>query len=385
MQWAATNNVAITARSGGHSYAGYSTVQNGLVVDLSSLDRVTVASGSRTALIGPGARLIEVYAGLAARGLAIPGGTCPSVGFGGLALGGGYGFASRALGMTCDVIESMKVVTANGNLVTADADTNSDLYWALRGGGGGNFGIVTRFTVNATRQSSAAFYSASWPSSAAEDAIAAWQGFAPGAPEALTATMGLSGGSATSSGQYMGSASGLSSLLGPLRQSGARISVGSAGYLAVMKRWASCSGRSTGSCARFSPEAFVARSDYVDQRLSANGRAAAIAASRSATMLLDSYGGAINDVDSDATAFVHRDQLFSIQYLSYAADARSKVNAAYGRMRPYVSGQAYQNYMDPQLSGWKSAYYAGNWSRLSRIARKYDPDGVFSFKQGIDP
>ncbi|MBA2505472.1 MAG: FAD-dependent oxidoreductase, partial [Thermoleophilaceae bacterium] len=176
VQWAAKNDVPVAARSGGHSYAGYSTVRNGLVIDLRSLDRVTVSSGSRSVRIGPGARLIEVYAGLAAKGLAVPGGTCPTVGFGGLALGGGYGFASRALGMTCDTIESMRVVTAGGSLLTADEDTNADLFWALRGGGGGNFGIVTRFTVNASREGSAAFYSASWPAGATEDAIAAWQG-----------------------------------------------------------------------------------------------------------------------------------------------------------------------------------------------------------------
>ncbi|MBA2505332.1 MAG: BBE domain-containing protein [Thermoleophilaceae bacterium] len=196
--------------------------------------------------------------------------------------------------------------------------------------------------------------------------------------------MGLSGGTATSSGQYMGSTAGLSALLGPLRQSGASISIGSADYLAVMKRWAACSGRSVGSCARFAPEAFVARSDYVGDLLSARGRAAAIEASRSATLLLDAYGGAINQVGADATAFVHRDQLFSIQYLAYGAGARGRVNTAYRQMRPFVSGEAYQNYIDPQLSAWRRAYYAGNWSRLVRVARKYDPDEVFAFRQGID-
>src|SRR5581483_12527086 len=130
------------ARSGGHSYGGYSTT-HGVVVDLALLSHVSV-SGNR-ALVGPGARLGNVYATLNAHGLAIPAGTCPSVGIGGHALGGGFGLAARAWGLASDNLLSAQVVTADGRILTASPAGHADLFWACRGGGGGNFGIATRF------------------------------------------------------------------------------------------------------------------------------------------------------------------------------------------------------------------------------------------------
>src|SRR6185437_8198360 len=105
---------------------------------------VHVAGGKAT--IGPGARLGNVYSGLGAHGLAIPAGTCPSVGIGGHVLGGGFGLASRAWGLASDNLLAVQIVTADGKVIVADPTHHADLYWACRGGGGGNFGIATRFT-----------------------------------------------------------------------------------------------------------------------------------------------------------------------------------------------------------------------------------------------
>ena len=134
----------IAARSGGHSYAGYSTPDKGLVVDLGKLNTITV-NPDGTADIGAGCRLADVYATLGGQGVCIPGGSCPSVGIGGLTLGGGIGVLTRLHGLTCDNLIEADIVTADGTLQTVNADNNPDLFWGLRGGGGGNFGIVTRF------------------------------------------------------------------------------------------------------------------------------------------------------------------------------------------------------------------------------------------------
>ncbi|HEY8583960.1 MAG TPA: FAD-dependent oxidoreductase, partial [Capillimicrobium sp.] len=307
---AAQRGVKITARSGGHSYGGYSTAAGGLVVDLRRLDRVSLSGATVTA--GPGTHLIELYAQLARRGATVPGGSCPTVGLGGLALGGGMGLAGRRFGLTSDNITALQIVTADGRLRRADRKTNQDLFWACRGGGGGNFGIVTGLQLRAHRVSRAAWFSVVWPWGQASEALDAWQRFAPHAPADLTSILTLTRGRVSAAGQFFGSEAQLRKLLRPLtRVSGASLSTGTLGYLAMMQRWAGCAGDSLARCDTFSPQPFDAGSDYVGKPLSAAGRRAAIAqaASGGGTLLLDSYGGAINKVNPEATAFVHRDQL----------------------------------------------------------------------------
>src|SRR5579875_2851826 len=137
IRWARAHGVALRARSGGHSYAGYSTVQDGVVIDLRRLR--STALGAGVAIVGAGAQLIDVYAALAAAGRTIPAGSCPSVGVAGHALGGGMGLAGRALGLTADNLIAAEIVTAEGRVRRVDAATDPGLLWALRGGGGGNF------------------------------------------------------------------------------------------------------------------------------------------------------------------------------------------------------------------------------------------------------
>ncbi len=384
VRWAAREKVKITARSGGHSYAGYSTVAGGLVVDLRRLRRVSLSGATVTA--GPGAHLIDVYAALARRGATVPGGSCPTVALGGLAQGGGMGLAGRRFGLTSDNVTALQIVTADGRLRTCDADTETGLFWALRGGGGGNFGIVTGLQLRAHRVSSAAWFQISWPWSQASEALAAWQQLAPDAPSALTSIFTLAEGTRVAAlGQYFGSQAKLRSLIGPLtRIAGARLSIGTSGYLALMQRWGGCAGESVGRCDTFAPAAFAAGSDYVSRPLSARGRATAIAQARYGTLLFDSYGGAINRVRDDATAFVHRDDLFCIQYYSSTASS-SWVAAARRAMAPYTSGRCYQNYIDPQLASWQQAYYGANYARLQQIKANVDPGRLFRVGQAITP
>jgi FAD/FMN-containing dehydrogenase len=174
VRWAARNDVPITARSGGHGYAGYASARGGLVVDLRRLDRISVAGGSGSATVGPGSQLIDVYRRLARSGATIPAGSCPSVGIGGHALGGGMGLAGRRFGLTCDNVTALRIVTADGRLLQCDADTNPDLFWACRGGGGGNFGIVTRFQLKTHPVGSASWFFVTWPWAGDGGVIAPW-------------------------------------------------------------------------------------------------------------------------------------------------------------------------------------------------------------------
>src|SRR5262249_10334799 len=125
----------VAIRAGGHSYAGYSTT-TGLVIDVTRMNSITVDTGARTAVIVAGARLSDVYDRLAQDNLVLPAGSCPTVGVAGLTLGGGVGVIGRKFGLTCDSLLAVQVVTADGRVLTCDAQHNADLFWALRGGGG---------------------------------------------------------------------------------------------------------------------------------------------------------------------------------------------------------------------------------------------------------
>jgi hypothetical protein len=199
-------------------------------------------------------------------------------------------------------------------------------------------------------------------------------------------------------GQYLGPASDLHRLLAPLRAApGANATFANQGYFGLQTRFAGCLGRSVTSCHTEGTRAggmlerasFNAKSDYVAKPLPPAGRNALISAietrqgqTGSGAILFDSYGGAINAVAPSATAFVHRRQLFCIQYLAYNGGG-PWLGQTKNRMRPFVSGMAYQNYIDPAQSKWQQAYYGSNYARLQSIRRRVDPGHHFTFPQAI--
>ena len=412
-------NVAIAARSGGHSYAGYSTTR-GLVLDVSRMNAVTIDAGSGNATIGSGAKLVDVYAALTQRNRILPAGSCPTVGIAGLAMGGGIGVLGRKFGLTSDNLLSAQVVLANGQIVSCDSNHHADLFWALRGGGGGNFGIVTSFTFRTYPAPALTRFTLTWPWSSVAAVVNAWQNWAPSAPDELWSGCVLltnvdksSGPIIEINGVYVGSASALNPLLQHLKDSigtqPASSYVTADSVLNIMLYEAGCYNKTVAAChlpsqnpqGQVKRDTSQARSDFFTTRLPARGIDALINAinqSQASSVPggsgigFDASGGAINRVAKDATAFVHRDALFSIQYTgSWEADASASAIAAnlswlkntWQAMRPYASGSAYQNYIDPDLSNWQQAYYGGNLARLKQVKKSYDPGNLFHFKQSI--
>src|SRR6201996_9114928 len=182
LAFARTNQLAVTARSGGHGYTGNSA-STGMVIDVGAMNAITVDNG--TATIGAGAKLVDVYDQLSSQGVCIPSGTCPTIGIAGITQGGGIGVVDRAYGLTCDNLISAQVVLADATIVTCDAGTHSDLFWALRGGGGGNFGIVTSLTFNTFATSDLTNFSAEFAWTDAAAVIAAWQSWPQTLPDAV--------------------------------------------------------------------------------------------------------------------------------------------------------------------------------------------------------
>ena len=404
-------------RSGGHSYIGAST-GTGLVIDVRRLSAVAVDSAESTATIGAGAALVDVYAQLAQRGVSIPAGSCPSVGISGLTLGGGIGVVARRYGLTCDRLVEATIVTADGRSLTCDGSHDPDLFWALRGGGG-SFGVVTSLTFATHPADSLAHAYVSWPWSAAAEVIAAWQSWAVAAPRSLWSTAhvlatGAAGGPTVAVAAVMvGSQPALQQHIGALTQSvpvapQANV-VASESYAATMMLEAGCSSLTVEAChiAAETPggtlprDAFVAGSDFFTSPIPGSGIAALVAAvaARQRDPRLgaggasfDVLGGAVSAVAPDATAWVHREALFSAQYTASWQDlpgngplARNQHSLAtiHNAVRRYASGQAYQNYADDSLPDPQQAYYGANLARLIDVRRRYDPDGVFNQPQGV--
>ncbi|HEY4376607.1 MAG TPA: FAD-binding oxidoreductase, partial [Acidimicrobiales bacterium] len=419
------HGVPFAVRGGGHSFGGYST-STGLVIDLTPMSQVAVGPGS-TAQIGAGARLIDVYAGLADHGVMIPAGSCPTVGIAGLTLGGGVGVVSRKYGLTIDNLQAAEVVLADGRTVTCDDRHEPDLFWALRGGGAGSFGVVTSFTFRTRPAPSLALGGLHWPWSAAGAVLSAWLDWAPTAPDELWSNALLLAQDTVPSGHgkeggeptvrvgavYVGSSGGLASLLDDLvrRVGHAPISrTGhTAGYLDAMRYEGGCSDRSIAQCrlpsqgpaGQLAREASVARAEYLGAKLPDAGiqvivdavtRRQADPGLSGGGAAFDAYGGAINRVPPTATAFVHRNPRCGV-LLNGTLPAGSEqsvvdANAAWVdglgmALKPYVDGEAYQNYVDPRRPDWAQAYYGANLARLREVKRRYDPHNRFHFAQSI--
>ena len=408
-------SLPVRARSGGHSYGGWSCVTGGLIIDISELN--SMHFGADTVTVGTGIDLINFYSGLAARGRAVPGGSCPTVGIAGLTLGGGVGVLSRIYGLTCDNLRSLDIVLADGTTATCNHTNNRGLYWASRGGGGGNFGVATSFTFGTHNLGSLVLFGLGWRWSDARKVVKGWQSWAPHEPDALWSNMHLSAafGGAPSigvGGSFVGSVAGaraeLDKLINLVGVAPTFESVGENSFLSAMLLEAGCAevqGCDTPPGGNLPRVPFFAKSDFFTKPLTEAGITALLggierlrgirgAAGGSGSIAFDALGGAVNRVKPADTAFVHRDALWLAQYYtswtapgsrSGIANQSSWISSYYNAVHPHASGQAYQNYLDPSLSNFEQAYYGTNYPRLQMIKSEYDPKPLFTFPQAIKP
>ncbi|WP_199551642.1 FAD-binding oxidoreductase [Streptomyces sp. N35] len=415
LAFARRTRIPVAVRGGGHSYAGWSSGDGRLVLDVSRLSSIRAGGGA--ASVGAGARLIDVYRALAAKGATVPAGSCPSVGIAGLALGGGHGVTSRAYGLTCDSLTSATLVTADGKELVCSGDEHPGLFWALRGAGAGQFGVVTELGFRTHPAPQAVACTMVWPWERAPDVVRAWQRWGPGLPDEIWSqcTVGSEAGrgpavrvSAFSLGTYGELQNAVDRLADAVGAPASGVSLRRKSYEEAMEIYAGCASFSAdeqcrlpgglpgrGAAGRLGRATYLARSDFFARELPPAGIAALVAAvnrtpdARYGTVALTALGGAVNRIAPTATAFVHRRQRMLAQYEAgwragaSGAGAESWLTHTYAAMRPYASGAAYQNYVDPSLRNWRAAYYGAAASRLSRLKREYDPDRVFTFPQAL--
>jgi len=393
------HGVALAARSGGHSYAGFSTPNNGVVVDVSALKTITIKANG-TAIVGAGARLIDVYSALAAHGRALPAGSCPTVGIAGSTLGGGIGVVARAYGLTCDHLRGATVVTADGHVQTVNSNRDADLFWALRGGGGGNGGIVTDFTFATVPAPTVTIFSLHFPASRTARVLHAWSTWMDAAPDGLTALCAVTAASTPTNrvtGTWIGSASTLSShlssLVAAVGTSPTSRTTHTYGYLTAMKYFAGCLNETVAACHSDSApggtlgrESFRAASRMLEHTMTASAADKVVNLMRKQkgmVLLFDSLRGQVARIKTADTAFAHRNAHASVQVYSGNAASGAAVIAVQQALAPVVGTGAYVNYLNPGQHDWATAYYGANLPRLRRVIRHYDPDGVFTFAQSV--
>ncbi|GIF07054.1 FAD-binding dehydrogenase [Actinoplanes siamensis] len=418
IRFAGHHGIPVAVRSGGHSFGGFSTGR-GIVLDVSRLDHL--ATGGGTVVAGPGVQQVDALHRLAPRGLMLAGGVCPNVCLGGFVQGGGIGFLTRSQGLACDRLISATVVLADGRVVRASRDEHPDLLWALRGGGGGNFGVVTRYELAPVHVTSMVNYTLTWPWERALEVIDAWQSWAVSAPGELGASLGVldvdagrSQPQVTVYGAWFGRPDRLDVLLDALETGAGTPAVTRSvqqhpAYEAMMQ-WYGCADLSADQCHRvgYAPDAMLPRTNFYatrnrmfartlpprDLRRALDVFAADRRPGQFRLFYFETLGGVSGARRRTDTAYVHRDSVLVGGYaLSLTDPAFTAADVAAGRrwladgltaLDPASQHESYQNFIDPELDDWRAAYYAENYRRLSDVKHRYDPHRFFRFAQGID-
>ncbi len=384
LAYATTTGERIAVRGGGHCFAGRSS-SDGIVLDLSGLDEISVADDG-VATVGAGVRLGGLYAALHVHGRTLPAGCGSTVGIAGLTLGGGIGLLGRAHGLTCDRLVGAQVVLADGVVVECDADREPDLFWALRGAGGGQFGAVTSLRFDTVAEPITTRIEARWSGPAVDAVVTAWQAWAPDAPDELTVNLSVvcepdAPVMATLFGAAVLPEDATRALLRDFGElAGAQMSEVRAGlpYHCLKDTFADPLA-SSGRALRTRSEFFSRSMADVTVASLLGGFGPTTTGRRE--LAFTTMGGAYNRVSEDATAFAHRGERFLLQHIAAAADPW--VDDSWATARTDGSGRVYPNFPDLALEDWAAAYHGRNHPRLAAVKQAYDPHRLFDFPQAV--
>jgi FAD/FMN-containing dehydrogenase len=399
--------MAVGVRGGAHCFAGRSSTR-GLLVDVSPMRSVEISGSAVT--VGGGTLLGEVYDSLLERGLTVPAGSCPSVGLAGFALGGGLGIIGRKHGLTSDHLLGVRIVLADGRVVECDDHHEADLFWALRGGGPGNFGVVVDLTFRTMPPPDATNFHLTWPVSRAAALIEAWQSWAPAAPDELAASLVIGAGplvdepaSVEVFGVMLGTESDTDELIAPLvavaRSEPSSMFREHMSFQETVRYWGQRAAREEDPPGEELRGCRFIKSEFFDRPLSGSVVEALVGtflegrvAGQSRELDFSPWGGGYNRVPADATAFVHREDRFWLKHAVEVATgatsaeqgiARDWVTRSWEVVHPSGTGRVFPNFPDPDLEDWARAYYGANLERLLEVKGRYDPGNVFRFHQSL--
>jgi FAD/FMN-containing dehydrogenase len=397
--YARENRLSIAVRGGGHNGAGLGTVEGGLVIDLSPMDNVVVDAPAKMVRVEGGATLGKVDAATNPAGLAVPAGIISTTGVGGLTLGGGLGHLTRKGGLTIDRLVSAEVVLADGSVVTADAERESDLFWALRGGGG-NFGVVTSFSFSCIDVQNVLTGPVLYDIGDAAEVLAWYRDFIGQQPDELTgffAFLSIPPGPPFPEELHLRPVCGIvwcqvgeeeTPALKEARSFGTPLLDGIAPMPLPVIQSAFDGVYPPG-------DQWHWRADFVkeipDAAIEKHVEWGNKMPTWKCTMHLYPVDGAASRVPNDATAWAYRDANWTQVMVGVDPDP---ANAGvikdwsisyFEALHPYSMGGAYVNMMMDEGQERVKATYRGNYDRLARIKSAYDPDNVFHVNQNIRP
>jgi FAD/FMN-containing dehydrogenase len=410
LEFARREGMHVALRSGGHCFAGRSST-TGIVIDVGGMNEVSISDGTVT--VGAGARLGDIYDALAPEGRTIAAGCGPTVGIAGLTLGGGLGILGRSHGLTADQLVAARAVLADGRIVECDERRHEDLFWALRGAGGGQFAAVTQLVFRTLPAPRSTGFHLVWPWTVAAALVGAWQAWAPEAADAIAASLvvraGPDGETAPLVTVFGAVLDGESTTRAALDELVAGVGAPpiSANYAPgsyrEVKRYLAEYDVSSGERrpVEREPGHSYSKSEFFRRELPADAVAALLAhfaegRRQGAARVLDfnPWAGAYNRVPADATAFAHRAERFllkqeSIVDLDASEDerqaARGWLSRSWALVHEWGSGGVYPNFPDPDLDDWGHSYHGTNLDRLRRVKATYDPENIFRFAQSVQP
>ncbi|MFR9753221.1 FAD-binding oxidoreductase [Nocardia sp. 004] len=392
LRYARENDIPFRARSGRHSLEGWSSVDDGITIDVSSLKSVEIDPQAMTATVGTGLTQGELVDALAPYGF--PTGDEATVGLGGLILGGGIGLFCRRMGVACDNLLSAELVIPEGDsgarIVRADAERNTDLLWACRGGGGGNFGIATEYELRIHRiPEQLGTWQVRWPLDALARVLDTWQRWAPAADERLSSVFNAqrASPSLTVGGTFLGPADQVRRMVGPLLQiPGADFEVAAMSYVDYFH--AENANPRRFRRAKYTP--MWVHDPLPPQAREQISAMIADAPSPDCSFWALSWGGAVRRPPEHGAAWYWRDPIFYAEpgatWNGAEADSAhiAWIEQFRGALQPFFHG-GYVNVPDRSIADWGAEYYGAHFDRLRAVKAEYDPHEVFTFEQSIPP
>lgn len=397
IKWARKNNISFRIRSGCHNYEGFSTGNDLLVIDVSRINDIIIDKKNGYVKLGGGVRNREIYEALGKEGYPFPGGGCPTVGVSGLILGGGWGYSSRLFGLSCDTLIELELVDYNGQTIIANEKENEDLFWACRGSGGGNFGVIVSMKFALPEKiEMATLINADFNNCDIDEAIeliTTWQEMYKNLDKRFNAKMSIYNSEENGKGikftaLFYGDKKEANEILEPLKKVSSNLFI-KMEYGTVLEANRKIQDSHPDYESYKSSGRFVYK-EYSKSEIKQLIELIDIRAEGSIYTAITLYGlgGAVLDKKKDRTAFYYRDAKFIMGFQSvweeskYAPINRKWFLEKFSYIKNITEG-SFINFPLLELENYKKEYFGENISKLKEIKDKYDPLNIFKFSQGI--